>query len=130
MKLIIHSDASYLSKPKARSRAGDHFFLTKKHNDTHPDNGRVVNVTQIINAVMSLAAEAELGGIYLNAKFSVISTEGAEFCSVDIKNFYLCTPLKCNKYVQMHLADFPEDVIKHYKFKELANKEGMVFVEI
>ena len=30
----------------------------------------------------------------------------------------------------MHLADFPEDVIKHYKLKELANKEGMVFVEI
>jgi hypothetical protein len=25
---------------------------------------------------------------------SIISTEGARFCSVDIKNFYLCTPLK------------------------------------
>ena len=29
MKLAIHSDASYLSEPKARSRAGGHFFLTK-----------------------------------------------------------------------------------------------------
>jgi len=28
MKLVAHSDASYLSKPKARSRAGGHFFLS------------------------------------------------------------------------------------------------------
>jgi hypothetical protein len=30
----------------------------------------------------------------------------------------------------MNLADFPEDVIEQYKLKELANKTGMVFVEI
>jgi hypothetical protein len=28
MVLVVHSDASYLSKPKARSRAGGHFFLS------------------------------------------------------------------------------------------------------
>jgi hypothetical protein len=28
MALAVHSDASYLSKPKARSRAGGHFFLS------------------------------------------------------------------------------------------------------
>ena len=28
MKLAVHSDASYLSKTKARSRAGGHFFLS------------------------------------------------------------------------------------------------------
>jgi len=27
MKLAAHSDASYLSEPKARSSAGGHFFL-------------------------------------------------------------------------------------------------------
>ena len=30
----------------------------------------------------------------------------------------------------MNLADFPNDVIEHYKLKEKANKDGMVFVEI
>jgi hypothetical protein len=34
MVLAIHSDASYLSEPKALSRAGGHFFLSK--NDTDP----------------------------------------------------------------------------------------------
>ena len=28
MFLATHSDASYLSEPKARSRAGSHFFLS------------------------------------------------------------------------------------------------------
>ena len=63
---------------------------------------------------------------------SVISTKGAKFCSVDIKNFYLCTPLKRYEYVRMHISDFTEDVIKQYKLKELTNKnkDGMAFVKI
>jgi hypothetical protein len=53
---------------------------------------------------------------------SVISTEGARIASIDIKNFYLCTPLKRYEYVRMHLSDFPEDVIEHYNLKAKANK--------
>ena len=30
MKLAAHSDASYLSKPQARSRAGGHFYLSSE----------------------------------------------------------------------------------------------------
>jgi len=70
MVLAIHSDASYLSEPKARSRAGGHFFLSE--NDTDPrDNGAVHTVAKIIKAVMSSAAEAELGGLFINAKTAV-----------------------------------------------------------
>ena len=60
-KLAMHSNASYLSEPKACSRAGGYFFLTRKTNGTHPDNIAVLNVSQVIKAVISLAAEAELG---------------------------------------------------------------------
>jgi hypothetical protein len=42
----------------------------------------------------------------------VISMEGARFCSVDIKNFYLCPPLK--RVCPNALSDFPEDVIEQY----------------
>ena len=34
MKLAAHSDASYLSKPQVRSRAGGKFFLVKQVNNT------------------------------------------------------------------------------------------------
>ena len=36
MVLNVHSDASYLSAPKARSRAGGYFFLGQKPRDNEP----------------------------------------------------------------------------------------------
>jgi hypothetical protein len=71
MVLAVHSYASYLSEPKARSRAGGHFFL---FSDTtaSPYNGAVLNITHIIKNVMSLATEAELSGLYIGALSGVI----------------------------------------------------------
>jgi hypothetical protein len=51
MVLAVHSDASYLSKPGARSRAGGHFFMSAKVEDP-PNNGAVLNVSKIIDTVM------------------------------------------------------------------------------
>jgi hypothetical protein len=66
----VHSHASYLSKSKARSRAGGHFFCTK--DKLFPaDNGLVLAVPQIINAVMSSAAKAELGALYIDARKAI-----------------------------------------------------------
>eukprot|EP00804_Cyclotella_cryptica_P000450 CCRYP_019933-RA/>CCRYP_019933-RA protein AED:0.03 eAED:0.04 QI:0/0/0/1/0.4/0.16/6/0/1642 len=66
MILAVHSDASYLSETKARSRAGGHFFLSE--DDPSPrSNGTILTLAQIIKPVMSSAAEAELGALYINA---------------------------------------------------------------
>jgi hypothetical protein len=66
MVLVVHSNASYLSKPKARSRAGGHFFLSSDEADPI-DNRAVLNIPALVKAVMSSAAEAELGALYINA---------------------------------------------------------------
>ena len=67
MKLAAHRDAGYLNEPKARSRAGGHFYLS--NNATHPaNNGAVLNILQIIKAVMSSAADAELSALYINVR--------------------------------------------------------------
>ena len=66
MVLIVHSNASYLSKPKARSRAGGHFFMSSDVANPH-NNGAVLNIAQLIKSIMSLAAEAKLGTLYINA---------------------------------------------------------------
>eukprot|EP00804_Cyclotella_cryptica_P005170 CCRYP_014218-RA/>CCRYP_014218-RA protein AED:0.46 eAED:0.46 QI:0/-1/0/1/-1/1/1/0/194 len=66
MVLAAHSDASYLSEMNARSHAGGHFFLSE--NKHYPTNNRaVLTIVQIIKAIMSSAAEAELGALYINA---------------------------------------------------------------
>ena len=58
MILAVHSDASYLSKLEARSRVGGHFYCTNDMEDP-PNNGAVLNVSKILDMVMSSAAEAE-----------------------------------------------------------------------
>ncbi len=67
MVRAIHSDASYLSEPKSRSRAGGHMFMAG-HDKIPINNGAVLNISQIIRAVVSSAAEAELGALFINAK--------------------------------------------------------------
>jgi len=70
MILAGDSDASYLSKRGARSRAGGHFFMSS---DTPipPNNGAVLTIAQLIQAVMSSAAEAEIGALFINAREAV-----------------------------------------------------------
>ena len=67
MVLACHSDASYLSEPGARSRAGGHFFLSSNA-EMPANNGAVLNIAQIIKAIMDSAAEAEIGAMYINAR--------------------------------------------------------------
>ncbi len=67
MVLAIHSNTSYLSKPESCSRAGGHMFMAGKDNIPF-NNGAILNILQIIQAVMSSAAEAELGALFINAK--------------------------------------------------------------
>ncbi len=64
--LTVHSNASYLSKPKARSQAGGHFFLLS-NTTVPPKNGAILNIAHIIKNAMSSATEAELAGLYIMA---------------------------------------------------------------
>ena len=73
MILHVHSDASYLSEAKARSRAAGIFFLGNKFPDpTNPSmplsNGVIHVLCKIMKNVMSSAAEAEIGSTFLTAR--------------------------------------------------------------
>jgi hypothetical protein len=70
MVLAIHSNASYLSKPKSCHRAAGHMFMAIKDNIPF-NNGIVLNILQIIQAVVSSATEAELGALFINGKIAV-----------------------------------------------------------
>ena len=66
MKLAAHSNVIYLSKLKAHSRSGGHFFLSS--DSTIPqNNGAVLNIAQITKNVMSSATKSELLALYIMA---------------------------------------------------------------
>ena len=70
MIITGHSDASYLSKTKARTRVGGHFFMSD-NSANPPNNGAVITVPQVIKAVMSTAAEAEVGALFINCREAI-----------------------------------------------------------
>jgi hypothetical protein len=45
---------------------------------------------------------------------SIISTPGAKKMVIDIKNFYLNTPLERYKYMVVLMASLPQEVIDEY----------------
>ena len=78
MVLHLHSDASYLSEPGARSRVGGHYSLGNKSTDpTNPPlteshlNGPIHTVSKILHNVMASAAEAEIGDTFHNGQEAV-----------------------------------------------------------
>jgi hypothetical protein len=78
MVLVGHSNASYLSEANARSQAGGHFFMSN-NNALPPNNGAVLTIAQIIKAVMSSAAEAEVGTLYINCQEAIPAHHTLEY---------------------------------------------------
>ena len=72
-------------------------------------------------------AEMLLVKILLN---SVISTRGAKFMSIDIKNFYLATPMERYEYLKLKLCNIPEEIIKEYNLLHIATRDKSVYVEV
>ena len=70
MILALHSYASYLSEPGAKSRAGGHFYLKDK-TDRESNNGAVLTLSKIVKHVMSSASEAETAALFLNCKAAI-----------------------------------------------------------
>jgi hypothetical protein len=66
MVLAVHSKASYLSKPKAQSQVGGHFFLSRNPN-VPPNNWAILNIAHIIKNVVSSATKADLADLNIMA---------------------------------------------------------------
>jgi hypothetical protein len=61
---------------------------------------------------------------------SIISTPGAQFMGLDLKEFYLNTPMTRPEFLRMKLDNFPEDVIKQYGLQEKVNAKGSVMLRV
>ena len=74
MRLVIWSDASYLSESNARSRAGGLHYLSSHGDPTAASpNGAVEAISAIIPTVVSAASEAETAALFLNGQAGVPS---------------------------------------------------------
>ena len=61
---------------------------------------------------------------------SIISSPGAKFLTIDIKNFYLNTPMERFEYMRLKLSDLPEDFVERYNLEPKSDKNGQVYIKI
>jgi hypothetical protein len=46
----------------------------------------------------------------------------------DISNIYLMSPLHRSEFIWIKLTDIPDKVIKEYKLREIATKNGSIYI--
>eukprot|EP00804_Cyclotella_cryptica_P012915 CCRYP_002273-RA/>CCRYP_002273-RA protein AED:0.38 eAED:0.38 QI:0/0/0/1/0/0/3/0/465 len=61
---------------------------------------------------------------------SIISTQGARFMTIDIKDFYLNTLMARPEFMRLKLADIPVEFIILYNLRNLATPDGNVYVRV
>ena len=61
---------------------------------------------------------------------SVVSTPGAKFLGLDLKDFYLNTPMDIPEFIRMKLDNFPDDVIEQNNLKEKVDAKGYVILRV
>jgi hypothetical protein len=50
--------------------------------------------------------------------------------TLDIKNFYLNTPMERYKYICIKLDDVPEEIIQQYLLQDKVDSKGYIFIEV
>ena len=70
------------------------------------------------------AVEMMMVKMHLN---SVILTKGAQFCMIDLKDFYLITQMERPEYIRMKLKDLPQEFVDMYNLTKIADDDGNVY---
>ena len=126
------------------------FFICK--NEVPDDRWRNVTYGKIVCNVRPQKSETNrtrlvIGGDRLSAQMdcgtptanlltvklllnSIISTPGANCLGLDLKDFYLNTPMDRPEFLRMKLSNFPEDVIEEYNLNKLVDKNGFLFIRV
>jgi len=116
MILNVHSDVSYLSAPKARSRAGGYFFLGSLPHDGGPIklNGAIHVTCTILKLVAASAAEAKLA-LFLNAQEAKVF----RLVLAKLGHPQLPTPIHINNTTTVGIINI---TIKHQRQQSMARE--------
>jgi hypothetical protein len=115
MILKLHSDASYLCEPEARSRAGGFHYLSNHQriiagDPPEPPNGAIFAVSDIMKMVVASAAEAEFGALFFNRQ------EATTLCTTLLKLGHPqpATPMQTDNITAAGIAN---DTVKQRRSK-------------
>ena len=84
--------------------------------------GNLIHYTWVVTTPTSNLTTAKL---LFN---SVISIPGAVFLVMDVKNFYLNTPMDLPEFIRLQMNLIPKEIVEKYNLKEKVDNKGWVYV--
>jgi hypothetical protein len=99
-----------------------------------PEMGDDANCTRITIGGNNIAYPGDVGTPTVSIELikllvnSVLSQCNARLATMDLKNFYLNTPLDRPEYVRIKLADIPQEFIDKYKLNKIACNSWIYFI--
>jgi hypothetical protein len=63
---------------------------------------------------------------------SVISDahKGARFMSMDLKDYFLASPMNRPEYMKIHRSNIPPDIVEQYNLQDVVTSSGFVYIKI
>ena len=61
---------------------------------------------------------------------SVISTKGARYMTMDLKDFYLNTTLERFEYIKLRMGNIPNKIVIKYQRQEKETTDGHIYIEV
>ena len=56
--------------------------------------------------------------------------KGARFFSLDLKDYFLASPMKTPEYMKVSISKCPPDIIKQYNLHSLVTTDGYIYIKI
>ena len=123
---MTHKDIRKI--PKYRIVAYTRVVVNYRPQKPAPNRVRItagVNLIKYPGELTTRTADLKTSKLLWN---SVLSTQNAKYMCIDIKNFYLGTPLARYEYMRNPLTMFPEHLAQQYQLRE-KEKNGFIYVE-
>ena len=120
---------SHSAKPT--DRKATYLCIVADHKPNKPDPYRIPltvegDLVEYPGHVSTPTVDVSTVKCHLN---SVISTPMARYMTVDLKDFYLNTPLDCFEYMRIPIMAIPPDIMAQYNLAALV-QDGYIMAEI
>jgi len=129
-KTIRFVKMSEISKDRLKDKTYARIVVSERPEKSDPDRTRITMGGNKINYPGNCGTPtADLLTVKLLLN-SIVSTAHAKFMTIDIKDFYLMTPMERYEYFSMKIDVFPDDIIEEYNLRSMVDDRGFVHCEV
>ena len=115
--------------PKDKRPTYARFFCSYRPQKAEPYRTRITVGGNLINYPGNLSMKVADMTTFKILVNSTLSTPGACWLGLDVKNYYLGTPMANYKYMFIPITSIPNEIITHYKLLDIVHN-GKVYMEI